>query len=85
MNHLPADNLHEMLFHIRNFKSVVSFFVDSFIEKEMCEMSSQTQEVIYWIHDKVICFGIRLYAADYTRQLKLCTKLQNTDLDICDL
>ena len=51
----------------------------------MCEMSTQTQEIIYWIHDKVICCGIRLYAADYTRQLKLCTKLHNTDPDICDL
>ena len=62
------------------------FFVDSFIiAQEMCEMSTQTQEIIYWIHDKVICFGIRLYAADYTRQLKLCTKLHNTDPDICDL
>ena len=30
-------------------------------------------------------YMIRLYAADYTRQLKLCTKLHNTDLDICDL
>ena len=26
-----------------------------------------------------------LYAADYTRQLKLCTKLHNMDPDICDL
>ena len=51
----------------------------------MCEMSTQTQEIIYWIHDKVICCGISLYAADYTRQLKLCTKLHNTDPDICDL
>ena len=51
----------------------------------MCEMSTQTQEIIYWIHDKVICYGIRLYAADYTRQFKLCTKLDNTDPDICDL
>ena len=46
----------------------------------MCEMSTQTQEIIYWIHDKVICCGIRLYAADNTRQLKLCTKLHNKTL-----
>ena len=32
-------------------------------------MSTQTQEIIFWIHDKVICCGIRLYAVDYTRQL----------------
>ena len=51
----------------------------------MCEMSTQTQEIIHWIHDKVICCGIRSYTADYTRQLKLCTKLHNTDPDICDL
>ena len=50
----------------------------------MCEMSTQIQEIIYWIHDKVICCGIRLYGADYSRQLKLCTKLHNMDLDICD-
>ena len=62
------------------------FFVDNFIiAQEMCELSTQTQEIINWIHDKVICCGIRLYAADYTRQLKLCTKLHNTDPDICDL
>ena len=48
----------------------------------MCEMSTQTQEIIYWIHDMVICCGIRLYAADYTRQLKLCTKPHNMDPDI---
>ena len=51
----------------------------------MFEMSTQIQEIIYLIHDKVICCGIRLYVADYTRQLKLCTKLFNTDPDICDL
>ena len=32
-----------------------------------------------------LCCGIRLYAADYTRQLKLCTKLHNTDPHIRDL
>ena len=52
---------------------------------KMCEMSTQTQEIIYWIHDKVICCGIRLYAVDYSRQLKLCTKLHNTVPDNCDL
>ena len=51
----------------------------------MCAMSTQTQEIIFLIHDEVICCGIRLYAADYTRQLELCTKLHNTDPDICDL
>ena len=51
---------------------VLFVFVDSFIiALEMCEMSTQTQEIIYCIHDKVICCVIRLYTADYTRQLKL--------------
>ena len=31
----------------------------------MCQMSTQNQEIIFWIYDKVICCGIRLYAADY--------------------
>ena len=43
--------------------------------------TTQTQERIYWIHDKVICCGIRLYAEEHTRQLKL----HNTENDICDL
>ena len=37
-------------------------------------LSTQTQERIYWIHDTFICCGI-----------KLCTKLHNTEPDICDL
>ena len=40
---------------------------------------------LYWIHDKFICSGKRLYAEEHTRQLKLCTKLHNTETDICDL
>ena len=51
----------------------------------MCEMSTQIKEIIYWIHDKVVFCGTRFYAADFTRQFKLCTKLHNTDPDICDL
>ena len=31
----------------------------------MCQMSTQNQEIMFWIYDKVICCGIRLYAADY--------------------
>ena len=37
-------------------------------------LSPQTQERIYWIHDRFICCRI-----------KLCTKLHNMEPDICDL
>ena len=71
MNHLPADNLHEMSSLIQFLRQqqaskVLFLFVDRRIRSALllrlgyCKhnLSTQTQEIIYWIHDKVICCGL---------------------------
>ena len=66
----------------KNFKSVVCLIIRSaLLSSKKCvitatlhNLSTQTQERIYWIHDTFLCWGI-----------KLCTKLHNTEPDIFDI
>ena len=83
MIHLPADNLHEMSFLIwflKNSKSVVCLIRSALLSPKKCVITANTiflhspRRELYWIHDTFICCGI-----------KLCTKLHNTEPDICDL
>ena len=60
-----------------NFKSVVCLIRSVLLSRKKCViLSTQTQDTwyVYMLQNKV-----------YTRQLKLCTKLHNTEPDICDL
>ena len=86
MNHLPADNLHEMsLLREQQTLKVLFVFMDRRIWSALLlqlgyykhNVSTQTQEIINWIHDKVMC--CRLYEAVKTVHLLM------KDPDICDL
>ena len=86
MNRLPADNSNEMSFLILFLRqSVVCLIWSALLSLKKCVITASTI-FVHRPRREFIEYMIRLYAGEqgiFTRQLNLCTKLHNTEPDIC--